>query len=198
VDELTKLATEASQGQQGALTALVRATQNDVWRLCAHLVDPQSADDLTQETYLRVFAQLKRFRGEGAVRNWMLTIARRTCAAEISGRQRRRDASLQLASRLPRAEPDQTLRIELNMLLDGLDLDRRTAFVLTQVMGCSYEEAAQICDCPVGTIRSRVARARDDLIGLSGRNVRAGQRAGLPHQALGGERKAAMGPPISC
>ena len=51
------------------------------------------------------------------------------------------------------------------MAIDGLEPDRRTAFVLTQVLGLSYAEAAEVCGCPVGTIRSRVARARDDFIG---------------------------------
>jgi RNA polymerase sigma-70 factor (ECF subfamily) len=50
-------------------------------------------------------------------------------------------------------------------LVDGLETDRREAFVLTQLLGCSYAEAAAVCDVPVGTIRSRVARAREDLIG---------------------------------
>lgn len=55
---------------------------------------------------------------------------------------------------------------DLEALLAGLDTDRRSAFVLTQIVGCSYEEAAEICGCPVGTIRSRVARARADLIAV--------------------------------
>ena len=50
------------------------------------------------------------------------------------------------------------------MVLDGLDHDRRDALMLTQVMGLSYAEAAEVCGCPLGTIRSRVARARVDLI----------------------------------
>ena len=50
------------------------------------------------------------------------------------------------------------------LLLAGLEPERRAAFVLTQLIGCSYAEAAAICGCPVGTIRSRVARAREDLI----------------------------------
>ncbi|MBO0876760.1 MAG: hypothetical protein J2P19_25575 [Pseudonocardia sp.] len=52
----------------------------------------------------------------------------------------------------------------LHAVLDGLDPDRRLAFLLTQLLGLSYLEAAQVCGCPVGTIRSRVARARDDLV----------------------------------
>jgi RNA polymerase sigma-70 factor (ECF subfamily) len=54
--------------------------------------------------------------------------------------------------------------VEVRMLLDGLDPDRRDALILTQVLGMSYAEAAEVCGCPLGTIRSRVARAREDLI----------------------------------
>jgi RNA polymerase sigma-70 factor (ECF subfamily) len=49
-------------------------------------------------------------------------------------------------------------------MLEGLDADRRTAFLVTQVLGVSYEEAAEICGCPIGTVRSRVARVRADLV----------------------------------
>ena len=56
--------------------------------------------------------------------------------------------------------------VEANELLRALDPDRRAAFVLTQLFRLSYAEAAQVCDCPAGTIRSRVARARSDLIAL--------------------------------
>jgi RNA polymerase sigma-70 factor (ECF subfamily) len=56
------------------------------------------------------------------------------------------------------------LPVELAQLVAGLDADRRDAFVLTQVVGLSYAEAAEVCGCPVGTIRSRVSRARQDLL----------------------------------
>jgi RNA polymerase sigma-70 factor (ECF subfamily) len=184
VDEPTRLAIDAGRGRQDAFAALVRAPQHDVWRLCAHLVDRQSADDLTQETYLRAARQLRRFRGDGSVRNWLLTIARRACATEIAARQRRRDASVDFAAAGPAAAPgDHTLQLELAMLLDELDPDRRAAFVLTQVLGCTYDETAQICGCPIGTVRSRVARARDDLIRLSGRTRRNNEGIPAPDQA---------------
>jgi RNA polymerase sigma-70 factor (ECF subfamily) len=171
VDDLTRLAIAAGKGNQAALATLVRTTQGDVRRLCAHLVDPQSADDLTQETYLRAVRQLKRFRGEGPVRNWLLTIARRTCATEIASRQRRRDIALDFGAHQRPSAGDHTLQVELSMLLDTLDPDRRAAFVLTQILGCSYEETAQICGCPIGTVRSRVARARDTLLQLARSNT---------------------------
>ncbi len=66
------------------------------------------------------------------------------------------------------------------LLVAGLEPDRRAAFVLTQMIGCSYAEAAAICDCPVGTIRSRVARAREDLITMMAEpRGAAGQRRRL-------------------
>lgn len=165
MDALTVLALEAAGGSQESLADVIRRTQNDVWRLCAHLVDQQSANDLTQETFERAVRQLRRFRGDGPVRSWLLTIARRVCAAEISARQRQRETSANLsAAREPSASGDQTFQVEMALLLDALEPDRRAAFVLTQMLGFSYEETAQICDCPIGTVRSRVARARDDLI----------------------------------
>jgi RNA polymerase sigma-70 factor (ECF subfamily) len=165
VDPLSELALEAARGRQVAWAKLVRATYPDVWRLCAHLVDRQAADDLSQETYLRAVRKLRRFRADGPVRSWLLTIARRVCAAEINDRQRRRDRALDFGSSwTPVDAGDHASRVELQLLLGALTQPRRDAFVLTQIIGCTYEEAAEICECPVGTIRSRVARARHDLI----------------------------------
>lgn len=168
MDELTLLARAAGRGDRAALTRLIRATQGDVWRLCAHLADLGSADDLAQETYLRAIPALRGFRGDAPVRTWLLTIARRVCAGEIQARQRDRklSASLGAAHGAP-VSLDASLRTELGMLISALDPDRRIAFVLTQLLGCSYAEAAAICGCPPGTIGSRVARARADLIALT-------------------------------
>ncbi len=167
VDELTSLARAAGRGDRDALARFVRQTQGDVWRFCAHLVDPAAADDLTQETYLRAIPALRRFRGDAPVRSWLLTIARRACAAEIDARARDRELSARVvalaAAGPPPAVPDHGNQTALGLLLAALDPDRRTAFVLTQMIGCSYAEAAEVCGCPVGTIRSRVARARADL-----------------------------------
>jgi RNA polymerase sigma-70 factor, ECF subfamily len=165
VDELSSLARRAALGDRAALTELIRRTQGDVWRLCAHLVDPGAADDLAQETYLRAIPALPGFRGDAPVRTWLLSIARRVCAAEIKSRQRTRDASATVAARvaLSATAAESGLAAELTLLLSALEPDRRAAFVLTQVLGCSYAETAAICGCPVGTIRSRIARARADL-----------------------------------
>jgi RNA polymerase sigma-70 factor (ECF subfamily) len=167
MDELTSLARAAGHGDRAAMARLVRETQGDVWRLCAYLVEPAAADDLAQDTYLRAIPALRTFRGDAPVRTWLLAIARRACAAEISARSRGR----RLAARLE-AVPDATLgqapaepgaQAAADELLAALEPGRRAAFVLTQMLGCSYAEAAAVCGCPVGTIRSRVARAREDL-----------------------------------
>ena len=168
MDELTSLARAAGRGDRAALARLVRETQGDVWRLCAYLVDPAAADDLAQDTYLRAIPALRKFRGDAPVRAWLLAIARRSPAPRRSA-ARSRDR--RLAARLA-AVPDAALgqppaepgaQAVADELLAALEPDRRAAFVLTQLLGCSYAEAAAVCDCPVGTIRSRVARAREDL-----------------------------------
>jgi RNA polymerase sigma-70 factor (ECF subfamily) len=164
-DNLEEWARAAAAGDPAATAALIRATQAEVWRLHAHLVDPQTADDLTQETYLRALRSLPRFRGESSVRTWLLSVARRTAVDEVRARQRRR-------ARDARAHPtadelvlrDVADSYALHALLDALDPPRREAFVLTQLIGLSYAEAAAVAGCPVGTIRSRVARARSELL----------------------------------
>ncbi len=167
MDELTSLARAAGRGDRGALARLVQQTQGDVWRLCAHLVEPAAADDLAQDTYLRAIGSLAKFRGDAPVRVWLLAIARRACAAEIAARSKDRRLAERIAALpdtglgQPATEPG--TQVVADELMAALDPDRRAAFVLTQMLGCSYAEAATICDCPVGTIRSRVARAREDL-----------------------------------
>jgi RNA polymerase sigma-70 factor, ECF subfamily len=163
VDAWTELACAArDRGDHHALEAFVRATQADVWRLCAHLGDRDRADDLAQEVYARVLRSLRGFRGESPVRPWLYSIVRRVVADDIESRQRRRREPVRHVA----PHPDHQGDVAVTALLAELDDDRRAAFVLTQLMGYSYAEAADFCGCPVGTIRSRVARAREQLIGL--------------------------------
>jgi len=173
MDELDRIASDAAGGDPLAAAALVRATQSDVWRLCAALGDGQNADDLTQETYLRAFGSLHRFEHRSSVRTWLLSIARRVCADAVRSRRRRRltlvrdDADLESLARTQPGDPVAD-GVAVADLLTGLDPDRREAFVLTQLLGLPYAEAAEVAGCPVGTIRSRVARARADLVSSLG------------------------------
>ena len=151
----------ALEGDDVAVTALVRATQPDVWRVCQALGSPGEVDDLVQETYLRALGAMPRFRGEAPVRLWLLSIARRVCADHVRRRQRRRRLDERLARE---STPDRVAGPDVvDDLLAALTPERHEAFVLTQLVGLSYEEAAAVVGCPIGTIRSRVARARVDL-----------------------------------
>jgi RNA polymerase sigma-70 factor, ECF subfamily len=171
VDEWTWLALAARGDADGpALEVFVRATHDDVWRLCAHLGDRERADDLTQETYLRVLRSLPAFRGDASVRSWLFSIVRRVVADDIAARQRRRRhlSELDHATVADAESPDHQGSVTIQQLLSALDPDRRAAFVLTQLLGYSYAEAAETCAVPVGTIRSRVARAREVLVTMLG------------------------------
>ena len=165
MDELTSLARAAGRGDGAALARLVQQTQGEVWRMCAYLAGPDSADDLSQDTYLRAIPALRQFRGDAPARVWLLAIARRACAAEIRTRSRDRRLTARLAATGggPGQPAEPGAQAAVDELVAALEPDRRAAFVLTQLLGCSYAEAATVCGCPVGTIRSRVARAREDL-----------------------------------
>jgi RNA polymerase sigma-70 factor (ECF subfamily) len=167
VDALTRLALAAKNGDRSALDQLVEGIYEQVWRLCARLVEDQCADDLAQETFVRAVGALPNFRGEASARTWLLTIARNTCVDELRtrNRQRRRDASLGAGLSVHgQVVDDIGQEIGVSDVLARLAPERREAFVLTQLLGLSYQEAAEVCSCPSGTIRSRVARARADLL----------------------------------
>jgi RNA polymerase sigma-70 factor, ECF subfamily len=167
-DQVTQLAKAAGRGDQVALTRFIEATQRDVWRTVAYLADPGSADDLTQETFMRAITALPRFTGRSTAKTWLLSIARRVVVDQIRyNTSRPRPAHVLDVDDVLAGLGDGARfenMVEIRMLLAGLDDDRREALVLTQVLGLSYAEAADVCACPIGTIRSRVARARDDLL----------------------------------
>jgi RNA polymerase sigma-70 factor, ECF subfamily len=162
VDELDRLVARARGGDEPAFAAFIRATYRPVWTVCAQLAGPADADDAAQETFLAAWQALPSFRGEASAKTWLLVIARRT-ALRVARRRRR---WLELADAHPRAplaaqgESPGTLQD----LLSEMDIERKMALVLTQVIGLTYAEAATVCDCPIGTIRSRVARARAELL----------------------------------
>jgi RNA polymerase sigma-70 factor (ECF subfamily) len=177
MDDVTALALAARDGDHEALAEVVRRTQADVWRFCAHLAGHGQADDLTQEVYARALKSLRTFRGDAAARLWLLAIARRTCADHVRTEVRRRRLADHLLGharrRGPRTVDDVAETHSLTAVIETLPPDYRSAFTLTQVLGLSYAETASVCDCPVGTVRSRVARARETVI----RELAAGDAA---------------------
>jgi len=152
----------AQAGDRAALTSFVRDTQDHVWRFCAYLGSDDDVADLVQETYARALRALPKFEGRCSGRAWLLSIARRVCADAVRGARRRRAVEMLWLWR-DRPQGDASTIVGLLMALDSLAPERREAFVLTQLVGLPYVTAAEVCGVPIGTIRSRVARAREDL-----------------------------------
>lgn len=172
-EAVTLLALAARDGDPAAVDQFVRALHRDVRRYVAYLsADPQSAEDLTQETFLRALGSLHRFEGRSSARTWLLSIARRTVVDSL----RHKAARPKIADRddwqaaaeqsQPRGVPGFEDGVALAELLAAIPAERREVFVLTQLMGLPYAEAALMLGCPIGTVRSRVARARSSLIDL--------------------------------
>jgi RNA polymerase sigma-70 factor (ECF subfamily) len=167
-EAVTQLALAAARGNARALEAFIKATQQDVWRFVTYLSDPGTADDLTQETFLRAIGAIERFSGRSSARTWLLAIARRVVADHIRYAQSRPRTAVG-------ADPDRLLGgdrhargfedlVEVTTMIANLTAEQREALLLTQLLGLPYADAAEVCGCPVGTIRSRVARARDALL----------------------------------
>ncbi|AOP47227.1 sigma-70 family RNA polymerase sigma factor [Streptomyces lydicus] len=170
--QLTVLALAARDGDPDAVERFIRASHRHVWRFVAHLSgETHTADDLAQETFLRALTGLPRFAGRSCARTWLLSIARRVVIDRYrSAAARPRIADIDdwqavAEHRQPIGLPGFDDGLALCELLDALDGERREAFVLTQLVGLPYADAAAVVGCPIGTVRSRVARARADLIG---------------------------------
>ncbi|AGE37399.1 RNA polymerase sigma factor [Corynebacterium urealyticum] len=171
---VTDLALRAARGDKGALNEFISATHDDVWRLLAHLANPDQADDLTQETYLRVLSALPRFAARSTARTWILSLARRVWVDSIRhdmARPRKSAAEWEdAAGDTPAAETTGGSSwvewLDTQDMLNSLEPDRREALILTQMLGYTYAEAAKIANVRTGTIRSRVARARAELVDM--------------------------------
>jgi RNA polymerase sigma-70 factor, ECF subfamily len=177
VDELTGLLLRARDGDDGALADFVRAMHPPVRRFCAYLVGPDDADDATQETFLAAWRALGSFRGDATAKTWMFVIARRSADRVV--RHRGRWAELAKGVPGPAPTPHPETASEPYELLASLEMDRKVPLVLTQIIGLSYAEAAAVCECPIGTIRSRVARAREELLERQSERRRADDPGGL-------------------
>ncbi|GLW11464.1 RNA polymerase sigma factor [Microtetraspora sp. NBRC 13810] len=166
---LTSLALAARDGGPAEVEVFARAVYGDVRRFLAYLTDIQSADDLTQETFVRVLRSLPGFAGKSSARVWLLSIARRVVVDRFRAARARpvvadvADWQAAVERCQPRGVPGSQDGVDLAGLLVEVPPERLRAFVLTQVMGLPYTEAAEVLGCPVGTVRSRVARARHQL-----------------------------------
>jgi RNA polymerase sigma-70 factor (ECF subfamily) len=174
-----ELVKRVQKGEKGAFDLLVLKYQHKIVNLVMRYVrDPDQALDISQEAFLKAYRALPRFRGESAFYTWLYRIAVNTAKNYLAA-QRRRPMDVELDLQDPEQfdlhaklkETDtpegETLSGELHAMVEkaiaGLPDDLRTAIVLRELDGMSYEEIAQTMDCPVGTVRSRIFRARDAI-----------------------------------
>ncbi|MGH2682698.1 MAG: RNA polymerase sigma factor [Actinomycetota bacterium] len=153
----------ARAGDPAAFEELVRGHQGDVYRLALHLVrDRQTAEDVTQEAFLNAYKSLHRFRGQARFSTWLYRITRNCAVDAIRRRERQRRVAERAAEE--GVEADSSLRAALSMALEGLPPELREGFVLIEVFGLSYREAAQVLGVVPGTLKSRMHRTRRLLI----------------------------------
>ena len=174
-----KLVKRVQKGDKGAFDLLVLKYQHKIVNLVMRYVrDPELALDITQEAFIKAYRALPRFRGDSAFYTWMYRIAVNTAKNHLAA-QRRRPMDVELDMQDPEQydlhaklkETDTpegvTLSNELKETVEraiaSLPEDLRTAIILRELEGMSYEEIAQTMECPVGTVRSRIFRARDAI-----------------------------------
>jgi RNA polymerase sigma-70 factor (ECF subfamily) len=174
-----KLVKRVQKGDKGAFDLLVLKYQHKIINLVMRYVrDPELAQDITQEAFIKAYRALPRFRGDSAFYTWMYRIAVNTAKNHLAA-QRRRPMNVELDLQDPEqydlhAKLKETdtpegvalsneLKESVERAIAALPEDLRTAIVLRELEGMSYEEIAQTMECPVGTVRSRIFRARDAI-----------------------------------
>ncbi|MFA6037987.1 MAG: RNA polymerase sigma factor RpoE [Legionellales bacterium] len=167
------LVRRAQQGDNQAFNLLVLKYQTRLEKVIARYVrDPHEVFDLTQETFIKAYRALDHFRGTSSFYTWVYRIAVNTAKNYLIALTRRppdRDVDAQLDIEL-RADvnPEQLLlRDEIErtvfQVINTLPLELRVSIILRELEGLSYDEIAQIMHCPLGTVRSRIFRAREAI-----------------------------------
>jgi RNA polymerase sigma-70 factor (ECF subfamily) len=174
-----ELVRRVQRGERGAFDLLVLRYQHKVVKLVARMLrDPAEAEDVAQEAFVKAYRALGSFRGDSAFYTWLYRIAVNTARNTMASRQRRPldyEADLSeseqsvVESRMRHGDTPEAAALSeeihhtVNSAIEGLPEDLRTAIVLREVEGLSYEEIAEAMDCPVGTVRSRIFRAREAI-----------------------------------
>ncbi len=175
----SELIEQVKNGQKAAYDLLVLKYQQRIINLVSRFVSNHSdALDITQEAFIKAYRALPNFRGDSAFYTWLYRIAVNTAKNHLTERMRRVRASeynfndieqFETISALKdNATPEHLLlKDELQktviMAMEDLSEDLRTAIVLREVEGMSYEQIATVMDCPIGTVRSRIFRAREAI-----------------------------------
>jgi RNA polymerase sigma-70 factor (ECF subfamily) len=152
----------AREGDLGAFEELVRTYQADVYRFALHLThDRATAEDVTQEALIRAYRFLHTFRGDCRFSSWLLRITRNCSMDAIRARTQR--AEREQRGPLPSLMTDAIARSELAEALAAISEEHREPFLLIEVFGLSYQEAADVLQLKVGTVKSRMHRARQAM-----------------------------------
>ncbi|MCW5573995.1 MAG: RNA polymerase sigma factor RpoE [Steroidobacteraceae bacterium] len=174
------LVRRVQRGDKGAFDLLVLKYQHKVVKLVMRYVrSPAEAEDIAQEAFIKAYRALPQFRGDSAFYTWLYRISINTAKNALAARDRSPieydldlqdgESSWEAQSRL--RDPDtpeglvltEEIRQTVNSAIDQLPEDLRTAIVLRELEGLSYEEIATAMECPVGTVRSRIFRAREAI-----------------------------------
>jgi RNA polymerase sigma-70 factor (ECF subfamily) len=174
------LITRTLHGDLNAFGGLVERHRDVVFRVASRIVGRDDAEDVSQDAFLRAFARLERFRGESTFRTWLLQITQHVAFRAMARSRRRvvqgganvheptdRDSSRQPAAELERRERQSRLEMKLALLRSQY----RALIVLRDLEGLSYAEIATVLDMPVGSVKGRLHRARDELIDLLRNNT---------------------------
>ena len=170
------LVERVQQGDKKAFNLLVSRYQNRVAGLLTRYVSPNDIPDVVQESFIKAYRSIGAFRGDSAFYTWLYRIAVNTAKNYLTAQGRRPPNEDILAEEAESYDVGSNLRDvathENEMLsnelkkivfdtIKGLQEDLRTAITLREIEGLSYEEIAEIMECPVGTVRSRIFRARE-------------------------------------
>jgi RNA polymerase sigma-70 factor (ECF subfamily) len=177
------LVQRAVQGDQHAYELLVIKYQRRIERLIARMVrDVDAVEDIAQETFIRAWRALPKFRGEAQFYTWLYRIAVNTAKKALM--ERKRDPLVSEHAFKSADDENETSRTEnelttsetpeallaskeiaaaVNSAMDALPTELRQAISLREIEGLSYEEIAEMMNCPIGTVRSRIFRAREAI-----------------------------------
>ncbi|MFT4768866.1 MAG: RNA polymerase sigma-70 factor (ECF subfamily) [Glaciecola sp.] len=174
-----QLVVRVQKGDKGAFDLLVIKYQQKIMSLISRYVrDADEVQDVAQEAFIKAYRALPGFRGDSAFYTWLYRIAINTAKNHLVSRSRRPPGSdvdvddaqyLEVGDALRDQETPESalfgeeLRTRVNGALDALPDDLRTAVTLREFDGLSYEEIAEVMECPVGTVRSRIFRAREAI-----------------------------------
>ena len=175
-----QLVERAQRGDKRAFELLVVKYQRKLGRLLSRLVrDPGEVEDVTQEAFIKAYRALPNFRGDSAFYTWLYRIAINTAKNYLVALGRRaptttefdneeaesfEDADALRDTATPEAELlTREIATTVNRAMEALPDDLRTAITLREIEGLSYEEIASVMNCPIGTVRSRIFRARESI-----------------------------------